>query len=127
VVVSKDPSSGMIYVRSDRTSDQSSVANGQEGVVRNEDAIRYAWYSRVEPFFGQANNTPTARSMIETEITTITNIIQTTSFVNRLGPMIITMDNLQVREHATLSDVVVVSANIERPVALDSAQIIITF
>lgn len=127
VVVTKDNASGMVYVRNDRTSDQSSVVNGQEGVVRNEDAIRYAWYRQVASFFGQANNTPTAWAMIESEIITITNIIQTTSFVDRLGSMIVSVNDLAVRAHATLPDVVVITATVDRPVALDAAEIIITF
>lgn len=127
IVVAKDTTSGLVYIRDSRTSDQSSPANGQEMIVRNEDSIRYEFYNRVAPFFGQANNTPTARAMIESEIITIININQSSTYLDRLGSSIIDVLSLIVREHLTLPDVMVVQAEIVRPYSIGNVLLTIIF
>lgn len=127
ITVTKDSSSGMIYVKDDRTSDQSSVATGQEQVGRTEDAINYLFYETVAQFFGAANNTPTALAIIESELVTTINIAKTATFVDRLGSMIIDVTNLMVRPDVSIPDVVVIQATIERPVTIGNALIELSF
>jgi hypothetical protein len=123
VVITSD-TTGLDYVLAAHTADQSGVPASQlEQVVRTDDAMRYLLYSQCQQFFGNANVTPTALSMLTAAVLAAIQLAQQATFINRLGSMITAGSINTLRPHATIPDRVVLTVNITRQYPLDDASI----
>jgi hypothetical protein len=116
-----------IFAKAARTTDQSSVDNKWEVVVRDDDAVRHVIYGRVAQFFGIANLTQGALVIIRSEIESGFFMLESQTFIDRIDRMVLSHDILDIRPSTTSPDTVIVIAEAERPIPIGSLQLELIF
>jgi hypothetical protein len=87
-VIVRQDTDGNVYASYSRTTDQSSVDNGEEMVVRNDDAFSHFIYRRCQSFFGQTNVTDTGMATILAAVTAAISTAKGATQIDRIGSMI---------------------------------------
>lgn len=116
-----------IFAKFARTTDQSSVDNKWEVVVRNDDAVRRVIYGRVAQFFGISNLTQGALVIIRSEIESAFFMLESATFIDRIDRMVLSHNILDIRPSTTSPDTVIVIAEAERPIPIGFLQLEIIF
>jgi hypothetical protein len=116
-----------IFAKAARTTDQSSVDNKWEVVVRDDDAVRHVIYGRVAQFFGIANLTQGALVIIRSEIESGFFMLESQTFIDRIDRMVLSHNILDIRPSTTSPDTVIVVVEAERPLPIGAMQLELIF
>jgi len=116
-----------IFARDARTTDQTSVDNKYEVVVRNDDAIRRTVYNRVAQFFGISNLTQGALVIFRSELESVFFMLESQTFIDRLDRMVLSHDIVDIRASTTSPDTLIVQAIVERPFPVGALELELLF
>lgn len=114
-IVTHDINTGEIHTRHALTTDTLDLNRREEMRTRNLDSISYFFHSRIQPYIGRANVTPTMTAVLSTQITGGIAYLRTASETPELGGQIIDGELVTLRPHAFLIDRYVAVINFTLP------------
>jgi hypothetical protein len=120
-IVMQDPNTGAIYTRHALTTgDYSNIAEREEAVVRNLDAISYFMHDILAPYIGVANVSDSTITLLRAEINGALKFLMSTSFSQRLGSQLVTGSIIDIRRHEIFADRIVIALNLVLPTPLNN-------
>jgi len=122
---------GSLYVRSARTSDQTSYTTGQESSIRVVDTVALYAARTLRGLYGRTNIVDAdsgagAIAQVRSEMNRILQKMQTETFVQRLDSLISSGSVTAVRSHTLDAGTLVVQLSVVYPSALTAADIVVT-
>jgi len=127
-IVTQDPIVGTIFTRHAVTTALNSDINKREEMItRNVDSISYRFKDTFAPFIGVTNVTPGTVSRIRLDTNTLINVLKIESSTKLLGGQLIDGTVIDVHQHPTLKDRIVVNLSLVVPYALNNIEIHLTF
>lgn len=116
VTVFDDDRAGNVFVRRTLTTD---LDNPENSYIRNGHAIVLVLRNKLSTYRTQANRTGTVLAKMQLDTETAIGQIQAETKVTSLGSMVEGTPIVEIRNHASLPDQVVVDLTIERPYPLN--------
>lgn len=122
-VVTQEPVTGQIYTRhAVTTGDYDDLNAREEMVTRNVDSISYRFKDALAPYIGVTNVTPRVLDALSVTMTDVIAELQAVA-TPLLGGQLISATVVELRQHLTLLDRVVVTLSITIPYALNSIEL----
>ena len=122
-VVTQEPTTGQVYTRhAVTTGDYDDLNAREEMVTRNVDSISYRFKDALAPYIGVTNVTPRVLDALSVAIADVIAELQAVA-TPLLGGQLITAEVLELRQHLTLLDHVVVTISLTIPYALNNIQL----
>ncbi len=119
-IVTQDPVEGDVYTRhAVTTADYDDLNKREEMITRNVDSISFRFKDHFKPYIGVTNITPTTLEILTLEAKTLLTVLKTTNVTVNLGAQLIDGDLVEVRQHLTLKDNVLMTINLTVPYALN--------
>jgi hypothetical protein len=123
-IVTQDPEDGEIYSRhAVTTGDTELTDQREEQITRNVDSISFRFKDHFEPFIGVSNVTPSMLELLGLEAKSLIEVLKTENFTQMLGGQLIDATILELRQHATLKDRVVMILDVDIPVPLNNLEV----
>jgi hypothetical protein len=123
IVVTADEFSNVYSMCALTTSQSGVIDDESEQAVRTNDALKYSFYNATQQFFGKANITPTAMSMINAQVQGAIQTAKQQTNINRIGPLLTDGSINTLRPHATIRDRIVLIVNVTYSYAVDDATV----
>lgn len=119
-IVVADPVTGQVYNRhAVTTADTNDVNQREEMVTRNVDSISYRFKDAFKPFIGVMNVTPSTLERLRSAASIVLNDLITQSGSPLLGSQLVDGQIVELRQHETMRDHVVMVVNLLIPYALN--------
>lgn len=119
-IVTQDPVEGDIYTRhAVTTADYDDLNKREEMITRNVDSISFRFKDHFKPYIGVTNITPTTLEILDLEARALIQVLKTTNVTVNLGAQLINGDVVEIRQHVTLKDNVLMTINLSVPYALN--------
>ncbi len=119
-VVTQDPVAGDVYTRhAVTTADYDDLNKREEVITRNVDSISFRFKDHFKPFVGVTNVTPVTLSVLDLEARSLIQVLKTTNVTVNLGAQLIDGEIVELRQHVTLKDQVLMTVNLTVPYALN--------
>lgn len=106
---------GNIISRDALTSDMSSLQAKTEMVVRNVDSISFVMRGRLVGYIGRSNVVPSALDQIRIDLVSAIEFLRSNGYTARLGSQLIDADIIELRQHLTQRDRVVIAIALNIP------------
>ncbi len=107
-VIEKDEVSGAIFTRRATTTDLSNTKVTEEMMVRDVDGVVFAILKQLSNYIGEANVVQSTLSQMTADIGSLRSYLLQSTFVDRLGSMLIDLVITDIHQHVTLLDRVVI-------------------
>ena len=123
-IVTQDLQTGDIYTRHQLSTDTVDLSSRELNVVKNVDSISYFFGTRLKPYTGRANVTPTALEVMRTQIESGISFLQASGFTPLIGGQV--LDGTAIRElraHTVLKDRVVVILDVVVPYPMNNIEV----
>ncbi len=114
---------GVVYSRHAVTTDMSDVNHREEMVRSNLDSISYLFLNSLKPFIGRSNVTPSALTVLRTQLDAAVEYLKSNGFTETLGAQLIDGVITQIRPHALLKDRVVAAVSLTLPVPINNLEL----
>lgn len=121
-VVTQDPD-GAVKTRHAVTTDPTDVNTREEMVRRNVDSISLLFQSRLAPFVGVSNVTPSTVARINVELLSVIEFLKSNGFVDTLGPQLIDASVVSLAVSPLFADTLVGTINLTIPYPLNEIMI----
>ena len=123
-IVTQDPIVGTIYTRHAVTTGSYDDLNQREEMItRNVDSISYRFKEQFAPFIGVTNVTPGTIDKLRVEVTNLVQVLKTESQTVNLGGQLIDATLVELAQHVSLKDRVVLRLNLVVPYALNVLEV----
>lgn len=123
-IVLQDETSGSIITRhAVTTGDTDDAAQREEMITRNLDSMSFLFYDVYNPYIGISNVTETALSALRAETRAAIKYLESANFVDRLGSQLVSGTLVELRQHATLVDRVVIVLDLELPFPMNNVEV----
>lgn len=122
-IVTQDAETGAVYSRhAVSTAPYENTAEREEMVTSNFDSVSRFFMDTYEPYIGKSNVTPSALSILRAETRASIKALESTNFIPRIGPQLISGEIVELRPHATLLDRVVIVVDLTMPFPLNNIE-----
>lgn len=127
VWIVQEDTDGRIHTRHALNTDVTDVNRREESIRRNVDAISYLFLSRLSPFIGRANVTPSMLDRLDFEVTQAVEYLKSTGYTQELGPQLIDGAIRQgyPRIHPLLADRIQVVMDIDVPAPVNNIELVL--
>ncbi len=123
-IVSQDRETGEIFSRhAVTTGDTDDILEREEMIVRNSDSISFFFLDVYDPYIGVANVAPTAIEILTAETRGAIKRLESSFYVDRLGPQLISGTITELRAHAIEKDRVIVVLTLIIPSPLNVIEV----
>lgn len=119
-LTSQDPDTGTVFCRKQLTTDLTDLNSSEDSVTTNVDSMSYYFKRLLAPFIGKTNNVKTTRSLIEAQIKTAIEYLKNGVSTPTLGGQLVGATILDIRQHATQADRLVIELELELPYPLNN-------
>lgn len=124
LIVTQEQSTGDIFARhAVTTGDTDNLAEREEMVVRNLDSISYRFLDTYAPYIGVSNVVNSSIAAIRAETRGTMTFLTGANFIQRLGGQLVDGEIVEVRQHATLRDRLVVVLNLTLPFPMNNIEV----
>ena len=114
---------GTVYNRHALTTDNTDVNSSEEMITSNLDSISYLFSSRLAPYIGRMNVTPSALLVLGTEIDSTIDFLKSNGYVARLGGQLIDGTIISLQPHLLLKDRVVCVLDVTLPYPMNNLEL----
>jgi hypothetical protein len=121
-IVFRDQDRNVVTRHALTTTGAGDVLTQEEMVTANVDQISYVVTAELADLVGKANVTPSTLELIRLRLTGVFAELGQT-YVDRLGPQVIEVTDVEVRQHRILKDRVVVNATLTVPVPMNNIEV----
>ena len=122
-IVAQDPDTGEIFTRHQLSTDLTDINTRELSVVKNVDAISYAFYDQLKPYIGRANITPRFLVQLRRQISGTIDYLKSNGATPSLGGQLIEAVISDLRQHETLLDHVVIELDVTIPYPANVIQV----
>jgi len=122
-IVTQAPTGEIFTRHAVTTGPYEDINQREEMLTSNIDSISYRFKDTFAPFIGIANVTPSLISLLRLEIISLIEVLKTEKFTTMLGGQIINATIIDLRQHLTIKDRIVLILNLELPYPFNNFEV----
>lgn len=123
-IVQPDDRTGVLRVRHAITAgDYSDINTREESCISNVHSIKFTMFDVLDPYIGQANVTDETLAMIESDIRSVGQQLQSANAGRQLGGQIRQMRIIQIRQSPLFKDTILIDVEITIPAPINKIRL----